>query len=72
MNKIRKISIGRDYKIDAMHYAVGQEVFGGHKICDILKEDFGYNIYISKFDEIILWKHFNDNMGISVEYNLNF
>jgi hypothetical protein len=72
MNTIRKISVGRDYKIDAMHYAVDQEVFGGHKICDILREEGGYNIYISKNDEIILWKHFNDNMGISIEYNLNF
>jgi len=35
-NKIRKISIGSDYKNDAMHYAVGQEVYGGHIICDIL------------------------------------
>ena len=26
---IRKISVGKDYKNDAMHYAVGQEVYGG-------------------------------------------
>ena len=36
---IRKISIGKDYKNDAMHYAVGQEVYGGHTICDIIEED---------------------------------
>ena len=24
---IRKISVGKDYKNDAMHYAVGQEVY---------------------------------------------
>jgi hypothetical protein len=36
---IRKISIGKDYKNDAMHYAVGQEVYGGHTICDILEEE---------------------------------
>ena len=35
---IRKISVGKDYKNDAMHYSVGQEVYGGHKICDILEE----------------------------------
>ena len=35
---IRKISIGKDYKNDAMHYAVGQEVYGGHIICDILEK----------------------------------
>ena len=32
---IRKISIGSDYKNDAMHYSIGQEVWGGHIICDI-------------------------------------
>ena len=35
---IRKITIGKDYKIDAMHYSVGQEVYGGHTICDIVEE----------------------------------
>ena len=32
---IRKISIGSDYKNDAMHYSVGQEVYGGHNISNI-------------------------------------
>ena len=36
---IRKISIGSDYKNDAMHYAVGQQVYGGHEISHILFED---------------------------------
>ena len=36
---IRKISVGTDYKNEAMHYSVGQEVYGGHKICDILEEE---------------------------------
>ena len=31
-NLIRKISIGADYKNDAMHYSTGQEVYGGHII----------------------------------------
>ena len=43
---IRKITIGKDYKNDAMHYAVGQEVYGGHTICDILEEAEKYSIYI--------------------------
>ena len=52
-SKIRKISIGSDYKNDAMHYSVGQEVYGGHVICDILKnDDNSYNIYIKKNDEV--------------------
>ena len=33
---VRKISIGSDYKNDAMHYAVGQQVYGGHTISAIL------------------------------------
>ena len=45
---IRKITIGKDYKIDAMHYSVGQEVYGGHTICDIVEEKEKYSIYIKK------------------------
>tara|TARA_R110000824_G_scaffold349329_2_gene536190 strand:+ start:4259 stop:4486 length:228 start_codon:yes stop_codon:yes gene_type:complete len=71
---IRKISIGADYKNDAMHYAVGQQVYGGHEISDILFNDGdnSYNIFISKEDEILPWKKFNSNMAISVEYNLEY
>ena len=36
---IRKISIGSDYKNDAMHYSVGQNVYGGHQISDIIFEE---------------------------------
>ena len=39
MKIIRKISVGSDYKNDAMHYSTGQEVYGGHTISDILFED---------------------------------
>jgi len=35
---VRKISIGSDYKNDAMHYAVGQNVYGGHTITAILHD----------------------------------
>lgn len=72
MNLIRKISIGKDYKVDAMHYSVGQEVYGGHVIHNIVEEEEKYSIYIEKNKEIILWKDFNKNMGISVEYNLDY
>ena len=50
MSKIRKISIGSDYKNDAMHYSLGQEVYGGHIINDILfeQDDNSYNIFIIK------------------------
>jgi hypothetical protein len=72
MNLIRKISIGRDYKTDAMHYSVGQEVYGGHTICSIIEEEEKYSIYIKKEEEIMPWKDFLKTMAISVEYNLNY
>ena len=71
-NVIRKITIGKDYKNDAMHYAVGQEVYGGHTICDILEEESKYSIYIQKNDIVIRWKDFNKNMAVSVEYNIDY
>ena len=72
MNLIRKISIGRDYKNDAMHYSINQEVYGGHTICDILEEDENFVVYIKKNNEVLPWKSFNKNMAISIEYNLNY
>jgi uncharacterized protein involved in high-affinity Fe2+ transport len=71
---IRKISIGADYKNDAMHYSIGQEVYGGHKIAYIIFEDTdgSYNIHIKKNDEVVPWKKFNSNMAISVEYDLKY
>ena len=72
MNLIRKISIGKDYKNEAMHYSVGQEVYGGHVISDIIEEDNKYTIFIKKEDEVLPWKDFNKNMAIAVEFNLNY
>jgi len=69
---IRKITVGKDYKIDSMHYSVGQEVYGGHTICDIIEEDEKYSIYIKKNKNVLPWKDFNKNMAISVEYNLQY
>ena len=72
MKLIRKISIGKDYKNDAMHYSVGQEVYGGHVICDIVEDETKYSIYIRKDEEVLPWKDFNKNMAVSVEYNLEY
>ncbi len=55
-----------------MHYAVGQEVYGGHTICDIIEEKDKYSVYIRKNRVVIPWKDFNKNMAISVEYNLEY
>ncbi len=71
MGLIRKISIGQDYK-NAMHYTVGQEVYGGHTIVDIEEVDDKYVISIEKAGEVKQWKTFNKNMGISVEDNIDF
>ena len=70
MNLLRKISIGKDYKNDAMHYSVGQEVYGGHIIDSIIEEEDKYSIYIKKGTDVIPWKDFNKNMAIAKEYNL--
>lgn len=72
MSLIRKITIGKDYKNDSMHYSVGQEVYGGHIINLILEEEDKYSVYIKTKDEIKPWKDFNKNMAISVEYNLDY
>ena len=69
---IRKISIGKDYKNEAMHYSVNQEVYGGHTICDIVEEDDKFSVYIKKDKNVLPWKDFNKNMAVSVEYNLEY
>jgi len=73
-NIIRKISIGSDYKNDAMHYSIGQEVYGGHTICDIISNELEgeYSIFIQKNNEVLPWKKFNRNMAIAVEYDLSY
>jgi hypothetical protein len=72
MSLVRKISIGRDYKNDAMHYAVGQEVYGNHIIDSIIEKKDKFSIFIKKDNEILPWKDFNKNMAISIEYNLQY
>ena len=72
MQVIRKISVGKDYKNDAMHHSVGQEVYGGHTIVNIIEEEEKYSIYIQKGDEVMPWKDFNKNMAVSVEYDLKW
>jgi hypothetical protein len=72
MKLVRKISIGRDYKNDAMHYSIGQEVYGKHVIHNIIEESDRYSIYVKRNEEVIHWKDFNKNMAISVEYNMEY
>lgn len=71
-NQIRKISIGKDYK-DAMHYSVSQEVYGGHKIQNIIKnEDGSVDVFIVKDFELKRWKNFNVNVAVTIEYDLQY
>ena len=74
VSNIRKISIGSDYKNDAMHYSIGQEVYGGHIIEAILNNEQSgeYSIYIKKDNEVLPWKRFNSNMAIAVEFDLKY
>jgi hypothetical protein len=71
---IRKVSIGADYKSSVMHYIVGQAVLSGsHKIHLIRYDDDGVKIWIERPPgEILLWKQFNPNMPVSIEYNIDF
>ena len=71
-NIIRKITVGKDYKNDSMHYSVGQEVYGGHTICNIVEEEDKFSVYIKKNKDVLPWKDFNKNMAVSVEYNLEY
>jgi hypothetical protein len=72
---IRKISIGPDYK-NAMSYIHGQEVLNGsHKIHLIFFDESRDSIKIwieNNSEEVLLWKEFNSNMPVSIEYNINF
>lgn len=75
MSDIRKISVGTDYKTSCMHYVVGQEVLGGSYSIHLIKyntDNSSYSIWIEGDGEIILWKSFNRNVPVTIEYNINF
>jgi hypothetical protein len=73
---IRKISVGPDYKISAMHYIVGQKILGDSNEIHLIKHNIetqSIKIYIiNEKEEVLLWKEFTQNMPISIEYNINF
>lgn len=74
--EIRKISIGADYKTNAMHYIVGQKVLGDTNEIHLISFDekkSSFKIYIiNEKQEVVLWKEFNSQIPISIEYNINF
>jgi hypothetical protein len=73
---IRKISVGADLKNGALHYIVGQKVLDGSNEIHLIKRDTktgSINIHIiNEKKEVVLWKEFNVNMPISIEFNINF
>jgi hypothetical protein len=74
---IRKIVVGSDYVGSSMHYVVGQPVMGSsYKIHEIKERLEKVQVWVLKGEdgsgEIFLWKEFNQNMPVTIEYNLNF
>jgi hypothetical protein len=70
---IRKISIGLDYKSNAMHYVLNQHVLGGKATIHLIQEvpNEGIKIWIENDDKTIkLWKEFNSYMAYAIEYNI--
>lgn len=85
MNKIRKISVGKGFPNDVIHYVVGQ----GYVIPNLEGESIDYiitsitrdieytqltgsstyNIYVNDGEETFLWKTI-ENMPVKVEYDL--
>lgn len=59
-----------------MHYIVGQKVLGdSYEIEAILfNVDLGsIRVYIrNEKNETLMWKEFNHNMPIAIEYNINY
>lgn len=75
MNDIRKISVGPDYKGNAMHYIVGQPVLSDSYHIHLIKFDEqkgSFKIWIQRGEEVVLWKEFTSQMPISIEYNIDF
>jgi len=73
---IRKISIGSDYKNNAMHYLIGQKILGDSNEIHLIKfndSTQSFKIYIINLKgEVVLWKEFNSSIPVAVEYNINF
>ena len=74
--EIRKISVGAEYKSNAMHYIVGQKVLGDSNEIHLIRFDEKLNSFkiyiINSKNEIVLWKEFNSQIPTSIEYNINF
>jgi hypothetical protein len=57
-----------------MNYLHGQEVLRGEYTIDliIMREGGSIEIWIKNSSGILLWKSFNSNMPVSIEYDIDF
>lgn len=58
-----------------MHYIHGQEVLNGAYNIHLIHYDsdsMSHKIWVERNGEILLWKEFNKNIPVSLEYNINF
>jgi hypothetical protein len=56
-----------------MHFVVGQDVLDKSYSISYIKESTeGYEIWIKKENEIILWKFFNRTVPVVLEFNIDF
>ena len=70
--RIRKISVGPDYKT-AMNYCIDQKVVGGNRVSEIRVTDSGMiEVWIKNVaEEVFKWKEFTSTMPISIEFNID-
>lgn len=73
--RIRKISVAQGYLTnDIMNYVIDNVAFKDYKIAVIEKQkDLSHIIKIKNSDnELVVWKEFNHNVAVSVEYSLTY
>ena len=72
-SNIRKIIIGPNVTENAMNYSLDQQVWNGHTIEHIQKNDDGsHTIWVQKDDETLKWKEISSQTPVTVEYSLDF
>lgn len=74
MSRIRKISVGLDYK-SAMHYIVGQPILDNTHTIHAIEQnkDGSHSVWIQdEAGTIVCWKRFSELTPITIEYNIHF
>lgn len=71
MSLIRKVTVNIDNQ-NVMHYQANSKVLGGSKlVSDIIERDKFFDVYVKEIDTNIktIWKSFNSNNVIHIEYD---